>query len=62
MQECEFCENLDAWKKNTRARKIKYEYGCMLYVYRKFMKGSITSRPFDLNYCPECGKKMTAGD
>lgn len=63
MQECEFCKNLDAWEKNLAARKIiKYEYGCMLYVCRRHMKGSITSQPFDLNYCPVCGKKIAAGD
>lgn len=59
MQECEFCKNLDAWKKNLTA---KYVYGCMLYAYMKDRKGSITSQPFDLNYCPVCGKKIAAGD
>lgn len=59
MQECEFCKNLDVWKKNLT---VKYEYGCMLYVFQRHMKGSIASQPFDLNYCPVCGKKIAAGD
>ncbi len=52
---CEFCKELEAWKK--KLEKKKYEYGCMLYACQKNKPGSITSSPFELNYCPVCGKK-----
>nr|DAG31834.1 MAG TPA: MqsA [Caudoviricetes sp.]DAH67885.1 MAG TPA: MqsA [Caudoviricetes sp.]DAU86168.1 MAG TPA: MqsA [Caudoviricetes sp.] len=53
---CEFCKELEAWKK--KLEKKKYEYGCMLYACQKNKPGSITSSPFELNYCPVCGKKI----
>ena len=62
---CKFCDNLASCKEyydNPECKKNKYIYGCMLYMYMKDRKGSITSRPFDLNYCPTCGKKIATGD
>lgn len=62
---CKFCDNLASCKEyydNLECKNNKYIYGCMLYMYMKDRKGSITSRPFDLNYCPMCGKKIVAGD
>lgn len=62
---CEFCDILASYKEcydNPECKKNKYIYGCMLYVYMKNRKGSITSMPFDLNYCPMCGKKIATGD
>jgi hypothetical protein len=50
---CKFCDELASWKEchdNPEYKKSKYIYGCMLYMYMKDRKGSITSRPFDLNY------------
>lgn len=62
---CKFCDELASWKEchdNPEYKKSKYIYGCMLYMHMKDRKGSITSRPFDLNYCPMCGKKIATGD
>jgi hypothetical protein len=62
---CKFCDNLASCKEyydNPECKKSKYIYGCMLYMHMKDRKGSITSRPFDLNYCPTCGKKIATGD
>lgn len=62
---CKFCDELASWKEchdNPERKKNKYIYGCMLYMYMKDRKGSIASRPFDLNYCPTCGKKIATGD
>ena len=61
---CKFCEKLESWKENHEnpGCNKKIIYGCMLYMYMKGRKSSLTSRPHDLNYCPECGKKISAGE
>nr|DAG29349.1 MAG TPA: DNA polymerase eta [Caudoviricetes sp.] len=62
---CRFCEELESWKEaheKPEYKNNKFIYGCMLYMYMKDRKGSLTSRPHDLNYCPECGKKISAGE
>lgn len=62
---CEFCDNLASCKEyydNPEYKKNKYIYGCMLYMCMKDRKGSIASRPFELNYCPMCGRKIATGD
>lgn len=64
-EECNFCEELEFWKQQENTKKFKYDYLTKLgiYTYRKDNmtlnpKGIITSKPYSLNYCPMCGRKV----
>lgn len=49
---CDFCDEI---------RKLNDEkciYGTQLYTCRKDKPGSLTARPYDIKYCPMCGKRI----
>lgn len=63
-KDCNFCEELEFWKEQEK-EELKYDYLAKLgiYTYRKDNmtlnpKGTITSKPYSLNYCPMCGRKL----
>lgn len=71
MDQCEFCERLEWMKKHDRRSKKELKeihgrnyyphYKAKLYTYytsENRTTGSLTSRPYKLNYCPVCGKKL----
>ena len=71
MAKCEFCENLDTIREIREAQKddrFREKYYAKLHVVteRDLEKigdwsecGSLTYRKLPLNYCPECGKKVS---
>ena len=49
---CKFCDELNILKNNF----VGYKYGCQIYATSYYTKAGVTSQPFDLNWCPVCGK------
>lgn len=49
---CKFCDELNILKNNF----VGYKYGCQIYATSYYIKAGVTSQPFDLNWCPVCGK------
>lgn len=49
---CKFCDELNIFKNNF----VGYKYGCQIYATSYYTKAGVTSQPFDLNWCPVCGK------
>lgn len=55
---CEFCDEIRSWKEKFGDDECIY--GSQLYMYRKYKAGSLTSRPYDIKYCPMCGKRIAS--
>lgn len=53
---CEFCDEIRSWKEKFGDEECVY--GTQLYMCRKDKPGSLTSRPYDIKYCPMCGKRI----
>ena len=56
---CKFCAELN--KARFIFRKEKHDFKCSLYTQNYtlgVLTGNTISKPFDLNYCPECGKRI----
>lgn len=61
---CECCENIDLYK-NEETEGIEYEVNAEI-VQLGFKRGKktrmkvcrLTSRAYDLNYCPKCGRRL----
>lgn len=51
---CKFCDELNVWKNNF----VGYKYGCQIYATSHYSGAAAISQPFDLNWCPVCGKEM----
>ena len=49
---CKFCDELNILKNNFVGCKC----GCQIYATSYYTKAGVTSQPFDLNWCPVCGK------
>ena len=52
---CECCKEIEFWKENINKSK---EIKCKLIIRNKDNRGTITTEPFSLNYCPVCGRKL----
>ena len=66
MKYCKTCEEIKFWQ-DHRKKDFKEKIFAKISVYtwskkQKAIKGkelgTITTRAFDLNYCPTCGKKI----
>ena len=62
-KECEFCEEINAWKELDAQGNKKQNYYVALVA--KYVRddtgeenGKITMGNFDLKFCPECGRKL----
>lgn len=65
---CKCCAEIEFWKIRTPDKtKFKEKFFAKISVYtwkqeQRAIKGhqvsSITSEPFDLNYCPMCGRNL----
>lgn len=65
---CKCCEEIEFWKKrNPDKQRFKEKFFSKISVYtwrkeQRAIKGSeistITSKAFNLNFCPECGRKL----
>lgn len=52
---CKCCEEIEFWKENINKSK---EIKCKLIIRNKNNRGTITTEPFTLKYCPTCGRKL----
>ena len=52
---CKYCDEVDFWKKQINASD---EMVCQLVIKNKRTEGALTTKPYDLNYCPICGRKL----
>lgn len=64
--ECKCCEEIEFWR-NQKSDVVEYKLFAKLSQYgweigERKIKGkqisTITSRAFDINYCPMCGRKL----
>lgn len=51
---CKFCNELNILKNNF----VGYKYGCQIYATSHYIEAAVISQPFDLNWCPVCGKEI----
>ena len=54
---CLFCDFLEYVKEINKAKKIKSKFKVVLREDMK-NKGNISWAAYELNYCPECGKRV----
>lgn len=52
---CECCNEIGFWKECVNKSKV---ITCKLVIKNKDNRGTITTKAFDLNYCPMCGRKL----
>ena len=64
---CACCEAIDYWKKiNIDREKFEDKYYSKICIYTYYKdktkmknpKGIVKTKPYKLNYCPVCGKKL----
>ena len=65
MKKCEFCSDLELLSKCIQPEEIKTKYSAAL-VCENYRDGRFCSRTTnygqELNYCPECGRKLRLSD
>lgn len=66
-KKCICCEEIEFWKQmNKDKEKFEDKYYAQICVctyckdtsIMKKPKGKITTKPYSLNYCPKCGRKL----
>ena len=65
---CNCCKEINFWKENSLNKqefKEKIFAKISVYTWRKEQKAkkgkqisTVTSKAFNLNYCPKCGRKL----
>ena len=59
---CKFCDSLALEKKMPGAVKQRVVLEVEIHGADGFLGYSLGRERFDLNYCPECGKKLVSGE
>lgn len=67
IKNCKTCENIEYWKTHPSKGEFEDKLFVKISIYtwqkgEKKIKGnqksSVTTRAFDLKYCPTCGRKV----